>query len=236
MSREISQDCKQLIDFFQNYNFGAYLSNHIFKERLTSMHKKVFGFLTFIAEVEFQNSQEKFIDLKSLDYLKESGSDLIQSLFCWVNGTYKPAEMLLRSSIETYIKAILGNTDDEVFKEKSMYKLFDLAKDHPFFKGNTRKEEYFSIIHSNYKMLCMTTHTATIDNLISVDTLKLLPRFNPKTSEQFSQLYLSTVNMFLGVVLINFHASIYNMHPINRTNFFDTIPLAIKKQNHEEID
>jgi hypothetical protein len=230
MTREISQDCMQLISFFQTYNFESQLANSKFKSELTTMHKKVFGYLTFIAEVEFQNSQVKFLNDKSIGYFKESGSDLIQSLFCWVNGTYKPAEMLLRSSIETFIKAILGISDDKIFIEKSMYKLFELVGDHTFFKGDYRKEEYLARIHSNYKLLCMTTHTATLDNLISVDTLKLLPRFNSKTSEHFSSLYLSTINMILGTVLINFRDKVFNMHPKNRTNFFDAIPLKIKNE------
>ncbi|PAD67943.1 hypothetical protein CHH83_16280 [Bacillus sp. 7586-K] len=230
MSREISNDCNQLIDFLKEYNFETHLSNNKFRAQLTSMHKKVFGFLTFIAEVDFQNAQVQFFNEKSLNYFKESGSDLIQALFCWVNGTYKPAEMLLRSSIETFLKAVLGNNDEEIFIEKSMYQILEMAKIHHFFKGDSKKEEHYSILHSNYKLLCMTTHTASIDEFISVNTLKLLPRFNPKTSEQFSKLFISTVNMFLGTILINFHKEIYKMHPMNRTNFFNSIPTNLKRE------
>lgn len=229
MSREIVKDCNQLIDFFKEYKFDSQLSNSFFNSHLRSMHKKVFGYLTLVAELEYQNSNQRFISDRSLEYLKESGSDMMQSLFCWFNGTYKPAEMLLRSSIETYLKAILGDTDDGVFNEKSMYKIFDMAKIHPFFLGGNL-EEYFSRIYSNYKLLCLTTHTANVNKLVSVDTLRMLPRFNQKTSKSFSQIFISTIEMFLGVSLVNFHTQVYNMHPKNRLNFIKAIPSSIKSK------
>lgn len=232
MSREVSIDSKKLVEFFKNYNIESQFLNTLFETELKSMHKKIYGFLLFVMEVEYQNSQESFIEEKSLFYLKESSSDMMQALFCWVNGAYKPAELMLRSSIETYLKAVIGNTFEEIYNEKSMYKIFDLAKVHSFFSSDISNKS-FATIHNNYKILCMTAHTADINKLSSLTTMRLLPMFNGKQSKAYTKLFINTLDAMLASLFNNYYSKVYSMHPMNLSAFVSTIPLAMKKEIHE---
>lgn len=92
--------------------------NEEFVDEFKKVHKKALGYLVIYSEMEKQNITRRHLDNKALFYLKESVSDVLQSVFAWVNGAYKAADLLLRSSIENFNKAIIGNVNNDVYTEK----------------------------------------------------------------------------------------------------------------------
>lgn len=226
MSREITADFNKLEKFIDDYNLSDVMKKRGFDTRLIIMHKKLFGYLTFLSELEYKNPQENLVIEVCLTYLKECGSDLGQSLFCWIHGAYKPATFMLRSSIETFLKGLAGNQDTNILTEKSMYKVFELAEVTPYFIDIGTK--YFTVIKDNYRQLCITTHSADLSALNPLSTLKLLPMYDDGLAKQFTNHYIIILENILGTIFMNFYTFIHQMHPHNQLNFFASMPKPIK--------
>lgn len=130
MSREIRHDFESLKVFFTEYNLTGFESNIKLVGLISKMHKKYFSILTFTAELKDQSSSktEPHISADQISFLTETCSDLGNSLFCLVHGAYKPAKLILRSSIETFLKAFCQDEIPDISKEKSVYSLFDKVK------------------------------------------------------------------------------------------------------------
>lgn len=43
---------------------------------------------------------------------------VLQAVFTWVNGAYKASDLLLRSSIENFNKAMIGKCNTDVYTKK----------------------------------------------------------------------------------------------------------------------
>lgn len=100
----MNEDFDRLLEFLNNYNLTASVGDKDFRKILASCHKRYYSYLVFVVEL---NQQSGFsIQENQYDYLLESVSDVGQSLFSFMNGCYKGACLLLRSSIENFIKAV----------------------------------------------------------------------------------------------------------------------------------
>lgn len=146
MSREISDDLKLLEQFIRDFNLSGVSGNQELINKVKPMHKKLYSLMTFVVEVDHVNATQSVISENGLNFLKESISDLGQALFCWIQGAYKPSSLILRSSIETFIKSISGEEILSVYQEKSMYKVFDIAKEISCFKSDFGKTCFTSYI------------------------------------------------------------------------------------------
>jgi hypothetical protein len=230
MVREISTDVTTFIEFLRDYNLSDQLNNQKYLEHLKTMHKKAYGYILFIAELDIMFEETLNEDI--LKSFKEAGSDIMQSIFCWANGAYKPAKLLLRSALETYVKASVGFQSGEIFEEKSIYKIFETAKESNFYKSEIGNRNYH-IIHDAYKVLCMTAHNSLSIDLGSINSMKLLPRFDTKISNEFKSLFLKVLEAKLANLLLNFHVEFHKMHPMNRVLFLSTISLSSKREIFE---
>src|SRR5688572_3490661 len=107
MSREISDDFKEFKAFIEKYSLKHLSQERNFNLYISQQHKKLFAYLTFIAELDFQkNDPNKNLKLSQdqIDYLTESCSDMGNSIFLNIHGAYKASRLMMRSSIETFIK------------------------------------------------------------------------------------------------------------------------------------
>ena len=103
MSRIVTDDFKELKDFFLNYSTASNLENEDFVKFLSSYHKKYLAYLTYIAEISSYKTKKSLAGMldSQFDFFSESCSDCGLALFDSVNGNYKAARLLLRSSIES---------------------------------------------------------------------------------------------------------------------------------------
>ena len=118
MGKYANEDTDKLRQYFEDYELKHIFLNAEFVGEFKKVHKKALGYLVIYSEMEKQNTVRKYLDDKALFYLKESVSDVLQSVFAWVNGAYKASDLLLRSSIENFNKAIIGNVNIDVYIER----------------------------------------------------------------------------------------------------------------------
>lgn len=197
MSRRINDDFLLLEDFITNYQLSKYNSDPEQIEKYKSMHKKLYAFLVFVAEFERQS-----INKNSDKFLSEVSSDLMLSLFCAIQGMYKPAKLQLRCGIENFIKAIIMIDTPQIVVETSVYAIFDAAtKDKHF--ATVTGDKVRQKIRNAYTILCHTVHGDT-SVMHPLSALSLLPEYDEKLLAEFANIYIGCVEHYLEIFYLNY--------------------------------
>jgi hypothetical protein len=135
MTREAKQDLEALRKFVADYDLSLLEKSSEFSDALASQHLRYLGLLTLLVEfsdqlVTLKQQKKDSVHLpteQQILFLRESVSDIGQSLFCWIHGAYKANRIMLRSAIETFVKGMSLSEIPAIITEKSVYKAFELA-------------------------------------------------------------------------------------------------------------
>ncbi len=230
MSREINNDLKELKDFIEIYSIKHLSNEQNFNVLLSQQHKKLFSYLTFIAELNFQIAEQnrlKRISQEQIDFLTESCSDIGNAVFLTIHGAYKASRMMLRSSIETFHKGFNLDELPNITNTKSLFEIFDNVKALSFFTNEPLKSAE-NKIHSHYADLCKDTHTAKLENMQHTVGLKYFPAYSEEATKENSKILLDLVSNYLTCLSFKYKDYLMNMHHRNRENIVENISNSIK--------
>ena len=229
MSRERKEDFQKLVEFLRNYAISSEAGNQSFQLLLKQLHGKLFSLLTLVVEIESLNPELQVYSEDSLSYSFECASDLAQSLFCWVHGAYKPADLMLRSSIETFVKAACGTEIPPILSERSLYQVMDYARASNAC-GAQLVAQYFARIQNEYALLCAVAHSATADRQTQVQALRMFPKFDPQNAEAFGRRFVVLTERYMAILLANNDAAFRKAHYKNQQIVLDALPREIKQE------
>lgn len=217
MSRRVKEDFGKLVGFFESYSLKPNIKNTEFHTFLSTYHKRYYAYLTFMAELSQYKSKPLLSELNDSQYrfYSESCSDCGIALFDSVNGNYKGSRLLLRSSIENFIKAVSLNEDTTIDREKSVYALFDRAKAIPFYSEETTKN-LFDVIHQHYKDFPKDVHTATINNMMQMSALNILPSFDVVQAKSVTVVVQSLISAYVTLLALKYNAFYHTIHYENK--------------------
>lgn len=230
MSREITADFDSLLDFLKKYSITKHTEDHNFIKIISTEHKKYFAYLTCIAELIHLSKTQSLTPELSDDqilFLKESCSDIGNAYFVMIHGAYKPSRLMLRSSIETFLKGFTLDEYTGVTTEKSLYKIFETVKKLPFFESELIKSMYDDI-HSKYGKLSEDIHTATELNMTHVTALNYFPEFNKIEAEQISKYISELVMNYIALITIKYNAYFFKMHHKSREIILANIERSVR--------
>lgn len=179
MSRLIKEDFDKLCTFIKDYSLSDVLEIDDAKKLLSSFHKKYFAYLVLIEEIHHkieQHDEVLKIPKEQYEYLHESCSDVGQAFFLTFHGCYKGAKLLLRSSIENFLKGSCLDEDESLPSTKSVYEVFDKARATGTFKET--KANLHMQLHNEYALLCQDVHTADVSHMASITALNHFPSFH----------------------------------------------------------
>jgi len=228
MTRAVTRDFEDLKVFFTEYSLKISLESPEFIGSLKSFHKSYFSFLNLVMHLEHQ----KCLPNEVCDRLKESCSDIGQALFLMGHGAYKPANLILRSSIENFAKGVGFFEDSEILTMTSLYQVFDIAKK---FKGCNLDEFYdvMNNLHTEYGNLCGYTHTATVSQMAHISALSVLPHFDLAKANQLSKIATRVLINYLKIILFSFKIEFFKIDPDNRDIILNTLSPTIKRKIYE---
>lgn len=234
MSREITQDFSNLVEFIKEYNLQALSGNADFLRILSQQHKKFFSYLTCIAELiplAKDNTLSPAVSDNQLDFITESCSDIGSALFVMTHGAYKASKIMLRSSIETFHKGFNLDLIPDLDQEKSVFNIFDRVKALPFF-ANEPQKSLFDTIHQDYKLLCQDTHTAADINMQHITALKYFPTFSIVDATQLSDILMRLVSSYNTLICLKYNEHFQKMHHRNKENIIENIPKPFRPLIH----
>jgi len=233
MSREITTDFNLFFEFLVSYKLSHLKENENFKKYVSQVHKKYFSYLTLIGELQGYVDQELTPKLTAEQYsfLKESCSDLGNAIFISFHGSYKASKLVLRSSIETFLKGFTKDVVPDIDEETSMYEFFIKIKALTFFQNEPAKE-LLSSIHSKYKLLCKDVHTANDINMAHISAMNYFPSYIESDAQKISELTLILIPNYLNLLCLKYNDQYHKFHYKNK----GIIIKSISKKNRQKIN
>jgi len=225
VARETADDFASLLTYLESYSLKHNLVENQFCNELKVWHKKLFSLLVFEAEARHIKDDVVFA-VHGLPYLGESCSDFAQACFCWMHGAYKPSAIMLRSGIETFVKASVCDARPDLLLESSVFRLMDAACEEPAFQGNAAV--LFDRLRQEYGTLCAVVHTATENDFGNIGALRLFPKFESTHATSLVRQACLILDRILGVLLQRGRKLLPKFHHRNRENFLDGMPPTIK--------
>ena len=215
MARMVKDDFEGLICFVKSYSLSAIESDCDFLDFVSTLHKKFYSYLILIEELRLcvdDTKKKPVIGKEQFEFLQESVSDCGQCLFLAINGCYKGARLLLRSSIENFLKGVCMDEVTQIITEKSVYQVFDDAGTAKVFQNNTFKDD----MHSIYGELCMDVHTADSSHMAGVSALKFFPHFVKDEAEKLSSKYIKLIPVFVTTLCLKYNNQFHSIDYKNK--------------------
>lgn len=216
MSRVVKLDFEKLKDFVKNYSLEGLLADEDFIHLISTCHKKYFAYLTLIAELK--NSLKG----KEFSFLLESTSDIATALFHLFSGSYKSSKLILRSSIETFLKGFCLSFIEDIDKESSIYEMFNRIKALSFFSEDFNKQE-LTTIHKYYKELCKDVHSADEINMEKISALNLFPKYSKDDANVIITIFIKLIPSYITLLCIKYNVVFHKIHHRNREIILDAI-------------
>ena len=230
MSRIVKDDFDGLVNFVKAYALAPLAEDKGFLGFLSSLHKRFYSYLVFIEELRLcidDKTKKPVLNKDQFDYLQESVSDCGQCLFLSIQGCYKGTKLLLRSSIENFLKGISLDVAPQIVKEKSVYQVFDDADAVDVFQKTMLKAD----LHNIYGSLCMDVHTADSKHMAGVSALRYYPHFDKDEAKKLSVVYVKLLSMFVTSLCLKFnsqfHAISYQNKEVVSAALIDDMRAAI---------
>lgn len=208
MSRIVKDDFDGLTNFVKAYTLAPQAVDKDYLGFLSSLHKRFYSYLVLIEELRLyidDKTKKPVLSKDQFDYLQESVSDCGQCLFMAIHGCYKGTRLLLRSSIESFLKGISLDVAPQIVKEKSVYQVFGDADVVDVFQKTTLKDN----LHNIYGALCMDVHTADSKHMVGVSALKFFPHFEKDEAKKISTVYVKLLSMFVTSLCLKFNCQFH---------------------------
>lgn len=229
MSRLVNEDFSKLCDFISSYSLSGILGNQKVVKVLSTYHKKYFAYLALIEKLH-QAKAEHHLSENQYDFLQESCSDIGQAFFLLFQGCYKGAKLLLRSSIENILKGICLDEDLSLPQTKSVYEIFDKAKESKAFADVRAK--LLDNIHNEYALLCQDAHTADKTHMASITALNDFPSFDEQQAMNVNRFVLRLVPIYITLLALKFNKFYHEINPLYKEVINKEILKDFKKIVH----
>lgn len=219
MSRVLKKDFKELTSYIEDFTLDSLSKNKDYLGLISIYHKKYFSYFVLIIELENKIPEKDYL------FYKETNSDLITSLFHLSTGNYKSCKLLLRSSLECFLKAFSLSFIPNIDKEKSVYEIFDKIKALPYFQNSPFKEHLINL-QGIYKILCKDVHTAEKVNMANIHSLDFFPKFSKKHASEITSIIIKLIPSYCFLIAHKYNSFYHQIHHSHR----EIIITAIEKK------
>lgn len=213
MSRLIKEDFDKLCTFIKDYSLSDVLEIDDAKKLLSSFHKRYFAYLVLIEEIHHKIDQKDEVlkmSKEQYEYLQESCSDVGQAFFLIFHGCYKGAKLLLRSSIENFLKGSCLDEDKSLPSTKSVYEVFDKARATGTFKET--KASLYAQLHNEYALLCQDVHTADVSHMASITALNHFPSFLKEDAGNILKMVQKIIPIYITIIALKYNFVYHSMN------------------------
>lgn len=224
MSREIKSDFEELLSFIKDYQLGDIDSHPNYVRQLSAFHKKYYAYLIYIAELNSTKRDENAPNELQFLYLFESCSDCGTALFNIIHGSRKSSKLLLRCSIENFLRGLLISDIPDIQSETNLYSFFQKIKASGVISDNPTLMKCYIRIHQIYKELCADVHTAGEANMAHISSLNHFPDYNSDIISDVTKTAMTLMQLYLSSLAIKYNSHYHTMNYINKEIIIANIP------------
>ncbi len=230
MSRDIKKDFQDLQKFISEYKLSELIVNDKFTNILSQQHKRYFAYLTLVGEIQISLNkvESNKLTTKQFNFIKESCSDFGTALFTLLHGAYKASKLLLRSSIETFLKGFNLDAIPDIDEEISVFELFTKVKSLDFYDSEPKKS-LINQIHTKYKILCKDVHTTSDVNMANISSLNFFPKFLIEEANKFNATATKLIECYVTLFCLKHNDFYHQIHFKNKLIVRKSIPNDYKE-------
>ncbi|OUC37147.1 hypothetical protein BJP35_2412 [Enterobacter sp. J49] len=227
MSRELNKDFIELVNHFSEYKIVGIFGNEKTKGKISMIHKRYYSLMSLVYCL-FHFSRNK-VDVKAMERLQETSSDLGTAMFLVINGAYKPANLMMRSCIENFIKSIGCLIDSSILEEKSLFKVIQRTGEHSIFEQNPH---IYEILKKEYSSLCSHVHTATKKEMAHIKALNVFPEIDIASIDSLSKVIDKTVKSMIIIVIKMYRDAFFSFASEYREKILISLTPAQRAELH----
>jgi len=231
MSRLVQKDFNDFKDFICKYELQSLNNNEELWQIYKSAHTMLYGIMALVSELDYicaasktsdEDNKVDILDIE-IDYLKECFSDLSSTIFISVHGAYKAARLMLRSSIEMFIRGMFSKEIPGIQTEKNLYRVFESIKKVPSIVKHESYKNHFDEIHQIYADLCAHAHTASKLQMEEIYALSLFPKFETDDLKSLSSTFKKLVRDYIFMICHRFNKEFHTIHYENKQAILDCL-------------
>ena len=234
MARLTDQDFIRLEGYLNQYTLSEVLSSKTRQQLIKRGHKHCLAALQIwlIAEQLASGNQLhiKGIQLNTgspqLEQISECFFDITSSFFAAIHGLYKPAQMSLRSAIETFTRGIAGLNFREAASTTSVYRLFELARTCDAFSSYAAA--HFQALHQQYFQLCGFTHSTTSAHMVRNHAMSNFPKQDIDSLRIWVRHYEATIKALLSVLVFSNRSLYLKATPQAQDVYEEVVPKEVR--------
>ncbi|MBV9859719.1 MAG: hypothetical protein JO038_06420 [Alphaproteobacteria bacterium] len=228
----------ELLLFLERYSLsGVIQDNKPFGTLLRSLYKRHYGLLIWHADLEkgeiWKDNIEKNAAFRP--YLKETASDVSQSILLFAQGLYKPAYLMLRSAVENFVKCIGIAEDQEVLSLKSAFDLMAIVRDAPAVKRSANLGALFGRLRRIYKELCGYVHSSEHQYLSLTSYIGVYPKFHSEQASKYAKMCRDVLASICGALTLLFPSRFRELHHRDADLIGDILPKQVKHEVHANV-
>ncbi len=215
-------------DFLRNYNLKTIVNDNEFKAELKKIFRRYYSFIVWTEMVGSTVWKDADKSNAFHVYLNEVASDLCFALFIALQGMYKPSLILLRSSLENFLRCILV-ANDLKYNSTSVFELIDLVKSTKL-KADIEGSTHIDHLISRYGELCAYVHSADELHMSFTKVVGAFPRHNKKQMQIVSSNmrgFCVDVCSLLGLMLPDVYQGMHHSH---KDLIMDVVPKGIRQR------
>jgi hypothetical protein len=230
MSANIKNEFKELTSYLDEYSLHKIVDEKTFRATLKSIYQRYHALLVWNANIEgaavWKDNAKK--DEQFRAYAKECTSDACQSVLLFVQGFYKPAYLILRSSIENIIKAIGIAEDQNVLSLTSVFEIIEVVKYTNIIQSSKSAKKQFSRLKADYTTLCKYVHTADSAHMSHTSVAGVFPFLDKIQAASFDSIFRSVMVGECSLLCILLRKRLKRMHHKHLDMIMDIVPRDTK--------
>ena len=171
-------------------------------------------------------------DVKSSGHFDEFLSDISSSYFLYITCAYKASQVLLRSSLENFIRAILIARGVKTTEIESVWELFEVAKAHFKQREIDAVVHRIGATHSKYGELCKIVHSVAYEYMSLRVPFSTIFEFSPEVSVKCETNMSNLFKIMLEILYLCHNTELDKLHYKSADIIKDAVSSSIKAIAH----
>lgn len=228
----VNKSFQELSAYLGSYNLTAITAEAEFNKGLKSSYKRYHALLIWHANLSkgciWPTKKTKSKEFSA--YFSECISDLCLAIFLYSHGTYKPSFLILRSSLENFIKCICIHEDQKVLNIKSVYEIVGIGKQTGIITSSDSASKHYKKIMDYYSDLCGFVHTADIAHMTLTNAVGVYPLFDKANATECEKMMRACITSMCCILCVMFRARFRSMHHSEQDLISDILPKLVRKE------
>ncbi|WP_159392745.1 hypothetical protein [Methylobacterium sp. C1] len=212
-------------NFISSLSFESPLSVSLNRKIYVGVYKYVHALLLWR---EALNQAGSAVSADAVLQFDELLSDLASTQVLALGGLYKPARMMMRSSVENMLRVIALEQGFVTSGAKFTFELITLVKASALADANSPVRSDLSSIVDSYSALCVYTHAASEEFLSLRVPMRTISHFDQSEFEDLFSEMKNLAQRYNRLIYRMYHKELARIAPKSQDFILDALPKKLK--------